>query len=1006
MAFISHGRAGARPAVASLGVKNILISIAGAVVLSAVMAGCGGGDGAQSSLPGTSKDGGRANAQTIWVPNGLIKNNTAGWAAMPPAFATPGTYTPSGFTGTAYYVDPDGGNNTKDGKSPANAWHDLSQASAKIYEDGDAILLKCGGVWREKLQLNGTGRPNYKNLLVGAYQAPNGPACADNSRPVIRGTRYVSSAGWTPVASGSAVLKLNVTGPVGHLFKDIQPLMKARYPNPQGDNNRFVFADVTGALTAGDTNEQKITKKKAGFRVRATELAFLQGKDVEGATVYIRTVPYMLETATVQSFNTTTGEITLTQPLRFTAENNVGYILEGKSWMVDTEGEWWYSGGASGELRYQPAGGSTAGLEAAYIDTGLQVYNVPGLRVERIRFELQEGNGLDANTVTNLVVNDVESVHAWNYGLYAQASPGAVFTNNRVDGAGYFGIVGNASDGVSIAGNFVTRSGMSRIGGVPGTKAQGGGGIRLQISPNGHIENNYVYQVANGGISFDNKDGVVVANNTVIQPCVLLTDCGGIYTSDGDAVVAGTAIRSVVHHNIVAGVQSNLNGTHLYGINGNAVAGKDQGIGIYLDDHSSWVKAHDNTVSGVEVGFFIHNGANNVIESNTVRAATHASVVVSFDEAPSVADPVRNNLIKGNTFFSHRRVDATKFANNTVSESIDGEHAYAQLWAHRDGATAFFIDNASGARNRSENNQTYTLSKVESPTVWRKVGTRLEQASGAAWALNTGGQVSTLGLSEWRALNQSTALTQDTESSPVSFKPFTYTPGGSLIGNGTFESNGGNWVANGVEFEYTSGAVCGGEAKCGRVKGSAVGYTLVSSPFSLTAPGVYLASYTMAAGPDGGGQDALVRLNASPYTLQGSYVPGSTWASNEVRRIEYFFQASFTAGNAVLALRPNNSQDTSGPGGTNGTLNKNVYFGRAAVQSVSNVQALPAFGTLGVNVINATTAQQTFGCTTVGIQSTNCALVVDEANLPVSFPFTVPARSAKQLYVRHADWAQ
>jgi hypothetical protein len=57
---------------------------------------------------------------------------------------------------TNYYVK-NGGNNTADGKSDANAWATIAKVNASTFSAGDLILFKKGDVWRETLTVPSSG---------------------------------------------------------------------------------------------------------------------------------------------------------------------------------------------------------------------------------------------------------------------------------------------------------------------------------------------------------------------------------------------------------------------------------------------------------------------------------------------------------------------------------------------------------------------------------------------------------------------------------------------------------------------------------------------------------------------------------------------------------------------------------------------------------------------------------------------------------------------------------
>ncbi|GAB6928179.1 hypothetical protein JCM10914A_21620 [Paenibacillus sp. JCM 10914] len=80
--------------------------------------------------------------------------------------------------GTAYYVDADNGNDTNAGTSPGVAWKTLDKVNTVVFQPGDAIRFKAGGVWHGALKPQGSGAPGqpitidrygegYKPLIAG-----------------------------------------------------------------------------------------------------------------------------------------------------------------------------------------------------------------------------------------------------------------------------------------------------------------------------------------------------------------------------------------------------------------------------------------------------------------------------------------------------------------------------------------------------------------------------------------------------------------------------------------------------------------------------------------------------------------------------------------------------------------------------------------------------------------------------------------------------------------------
>ncbi len=999
---------------ASMRARVLPLRPVSAALLAALLSACGGGgDSAptvqtQSQAQGEAPSSGRMSAQAVSPASGLIGGDS--WALVPHTLPDTSTYTRSDLSGrTVYYVDPDGNDTQNDGKSPSTPWKTLNKVQGFAFQPGDAILLKCGGVWEERLILRGDAdaKPIQPvNLLIGAYAKDSTPAnaCTDANRPKIKGNTSLRGVTWAASDLGAGIYKATLSQAMTRLFRNGEPEMPARYPNPQPGK---IFARAS------------TLNSKNSFKIRGAELEDLKNRELKDATVYLRTVAYMVEAAKVASFEPTTGVVVLDRDLVFTIKENTGYILEGQSWMVDQPGEWWFDA-ATKVLHYKAATAPTAdsGLEAGVRDRGIWVYAVAGLQIERLRFEGHEEAGIVLDATNNAVVRDVVVTHSHNQGIYAGGSPGTQVLNSRVDAAGMFGVDVFNSNGSKVVGNLVTRTGKYRVASPFGAKGSPRGAIRAQ-GDNTLADGNYVFESAVGGIIYgkntaekdasgkdipkdvDNlRTGTTVTNNTVVRPCLMLTDCGGIYTSSGYEVKPGE-IRNRVLNNIVAGVKSNLDGTNLYGTNVNLVAGVNQAVGIYLDDLAANVEVANNLVADAEVGIYVHNGVANRVHDNVVRGATYTSFLGSFDHDVGTPDVMRKNELRNNTFFSHRTVSAEAFKKSPVA-GVQGDVTHAQLWLHKWDATAFFKDSAVGAndRNVSEGNRTLTLSKVQAPAVWRKeAGDVLEQVSGAVWGLRTGTMPYVkLGLSQWLDLTKPT--TKDTEASPVSFQPYKVSKAAttSMLSNGAFSVLGGGWTATGARSVYLTGlSSCMNTASTCLMGIANEPAGMVSSrAFDLTQGTLYTLNYTAAAGTTAARHGAVLRTSGATGQDKAMVAPVSAFKVKEVRRIESFVRPTASEKGVSLALRLGD--------GTSAWINKGLYFADASMYPLSGeVQVAPPLSQLGVLAVNASTASRKVYCEDLGL--TDCTNVVDDQNAAVSFPVTVDARSARQLYFRLTGWA-
>lgn len=80
--------------------------------------------------------------------------------------------------GTTYYVDSVNGNDANTGTSTLAAWKTLSKVNATVFNPGDTILFKTGGVWNGQLSPQGSGTSGNP-IVIDMY--------GTGSKPIING---------------------------------------------------------------------------------------------------------------------------------------------------------------------------------------------------------------------------------------------------------------------------------------------------------------------------------------------------------------------------------------------------------------------------------------------------------------------------------------------------------------------------------------------------------------------------------------------------------------------------------------------------------------------------------------------------------------------------------------------------------------------------------------------------------------------------------------------------
>lgn len=1032
-----------------------------AMAVAAALAGCGGGGDASPSSGGETGGGAgdsAVRAAAIQVPTANILGS--GWAVVPPEHqlekAGAVQACPQSRPNCKFYVDSKyvgAGNGAL--STPFNT---LAQVQSAILAGtivaGDAVLLRCGSVFRGHLEMTGTVNSVTGQLTkplppaglrIGAYEG-SAEDCGDDNLPVISGATAIVGA-WKQESAGSQLWTTPILNLAQRLFADGRPMIKARYPNAEPSGN---FSTKSVAASAGTLNQFVVSDAdKAVF-------AALPDESLAGATIFIRTNPFSIETSEIKAYDKATGLVTLNANLQYPVAKGFGYILQGKRWMADQPGEWFSESVGSSNALYVYGGAPTGVIEANVssgtygVKAGSSTVKVNGLTIERVRFENQGYSSIEIANGANIKVRGVESVNAGMVGVAVGGfgAAGVEILGSRVLAPGAVGIKTGDVSGARVNRNYVEGTGRflhANTTGVIPLQA----GIRVGAQ-GAEASGNFVLNSSGSGLMFDApyqstvtaSSPVVTAkitDNVIVNSCLRRSDCGGIYTTGNKKLSAAeltetwvlrSSPRALVSGNVVVGNQSNTDGcpvpdkdplTNLYRPN---VCAK-QAIGIYLDDFTSNVNVSNNAISTAEVGIYIHNGSHNLIQGNKVRGATHASFLASDDTSVAASSEImRGNVVKENAFVSRRAVALQNWDTSTAGSAgsllmYNVPHTYAQLWLHKGDAAKFFsVDSAGRPANRSELNETLSLSKVEQPAVWRMgLSGQLVEYSGAIWGVrgtvNSKTTLEEMARPRWLAFAPpGDSLSADkVESSPISYKPYAVKQGAaaSLIDN--FVS-GAVWTpVNGTLFTMLNGtqplSQCGGALSCGEARPASGDSLVASKAFSSKAGTTYLARFDVTAGSTGGAFSANVMVDGNAAgtgvwsTVSPNYIQINYFRANQTKRVEHFFQASISSPYAKLFLRP--SDKTA-------TYARPMYFSNASAHPTTDLEALPSMSGLAAVAVNASANAKLIACAELGLAATApCPeKLYDERSVEVEISngaVTVPANTTLQLYARSPKWS-
>lgn len=568
--------------------------------------------------------------------------------------------------GSEWFVDAARGDDFAAG-TKKQPWKTLGKLKRAGLSSGDVVRLKCGGIWREALDIDARSFPSGVTLAAEA-------GCGAAQAPSIRGSDVVTSP-WTADGAQAGAVMVDRFGAVHGLVYKGQRGMLARFPDYGGPGREFALADGLGG--------------QRSFRLRDKERRTIGERELIGANVYVRVYPWQVEKATVRNYDAASGVVTLDKDLTTRILNGAGYILEGKRWMLSTAGEWWHDTQAKrlhlitlDGQRPQPGD-----VEVVVRDHAVRIRGASQLRLVGLDLRQTSQNALEVHDASDIAVDGLNISIPGEFGAVIYRSSRVAFRGGRIEQSGMSALVTrDAPDGV-VSGNQIVDHGLL---GYPGSNA-------AAIVVKGErtvVSGNLIVRSAAPGIHFFNLEGTQIVNNRVIRPCIRLTDCGGIQTWTGHSPEQATKrllVRAVVKDNVILGGASNLEGS--------SGLGRHQSNGIYFDSMTGGVQAVDNVIAGTENGFYIHNSQFNTVAGNLVRSVTHASITAHMS-IPG-ADAIRGNRVKENKLFSRPL-------------SGDGDEVFAFKWQQPKDPDNLF---AGGDANEIRDNQVLKVGS-EGQTRW------------------------------------------------------------------------------------------------------------------------------------------------------------------------------------------------------------------------------------------------------------------------------------------------
>ena len=388
--------------------------------------------------------------------------------------------------------------------------------------------------------------------------------------------------------------------------------------------------------------------------------AFPHPAIVPGTGIRVRTNAWTLTDRKIASVSG--SRLTFDSPTTYPVEKDWGYYLYGQRWMLDEPGEWHYDSVAKTLSVWMadntaPDNRISVGQRA----TGIEANSLSHLRIENLSIQNMV-TGVSMAKATNIVLRNMNLSDIMGLGVNAPLS-----TDSGVEDSQISRTAGDAifTDGSAIRfhayDNIITESSVQTLNGVvtslpwPSKSAIGAG-------KGATIRGNRIY--GTGYIGIRMHEDSLVSGNHVENACLVLDDCGAIYTN-------GQNNNSIIENNTVLDIPGGLSGKPAANL-------ESQSQGIYLDDLTSGVTVHGNTLVGADNGIQLHNAANNRIENNTAYGnRKHQIWIQERTQRLDIEGDVYGNTVLDNRLFPTESIKAA--IGQTTELPKDNTHRFTNF---------------------------------------------------------------------------------------------------------------------------------------------------------------------------------------------------------------------------------------------------------------------------------------------------------------------------------------
>ena len=539
---------------------------------------------------------------------------------------------------------------------------------------GDSLFFNRGDSFYGYITTGANGTA-LANIYIGAY--------GTGAYPVWSG--FTTASGWTSVGSGVwASTAVSTLATCNYVLINGGPQGMGRIPNI-----------ATGYYPITSANSTSITGALSGT------------PNWTGATIVCRTVPYMLEKATITSQSGGTITYGGFGSGAIPAAGN-GYFIENDIRTLATLGDWYYNPSSKIIDVYFGVSVGTNTVQCASVQNILTINN-DYINIQNIT--ITGANNYGVNTTGTRIGSTVQNcnIQDCHYGV---VSGSLNVLNCNINNINQDGIQENGPLNISIYGNTVTKIGL--LTGM--SFGQFYGIYCLNTPSNVSIDHNIVKSTGYTGISVIKGTYMLIHHNYVDTVCLITHDGGGIYVDDqGNTTLTGNKM----YNNLVMNSIGSAAGLAPY-------ANPPLANGLYLDDFSNNWEVYNNTVGLTSnMNIMMHNIHDNNIHDNKFYSGFYNAYFANDNGSYAQNNKFQNNemfAVGANQYcigfqYSIDNIAAAGIVNyNTYCKPYDETRAINTYVAARGTSLFFTLAGWQTAYSNLDQNSTKTPSAYQGGT--------------------------------------------------------------------------------------------------------------------------------------------------------------------------------------------------------------------------------------------------------------------------------------------------